>query len=139
MAAHRIPSVKIVGVCASGKSTLGQALQQAGYAVYACAQEHSYVPDLWRRLHPADVLVFLDAGADTVAQRRHTAEPVRPWLAEQRQRLAHARQHCDLYLPTDDLTPEEVLAVVLEHLEHHTPFIQSPQSLTPDPQPPYEL
>jgi shikimate kinase len=126
MAAHPIPSVKIVGVCASGKSTLGQALQQQGYAVYPCAQEHSYVPDLWRRLHPADMLIYLDARADTIAHRRHTAEPVAPWLADQHQRLAHARQHCDLYLPTDDLTPQEVLAIVLEHLHRRTPFMQPP-------------
>ncbi len=83
------------------------------------------MPDLWRRLHPADVLIYLDAQADTVARRRQTSEPVAAWVAEQRQRLAHARQHCDLYLPTDDLTPDEVTAAVLH-------FLHS-QSLTPNP------
>lgn len=126
MTAHPIPSVKIVGVCASGKSTLGQALQQQGYEVYPCAQEHSYVPDLWRRLHPADVLICLDARADTIAHRRHTTEPVEPWLADQHRRLAHARQHCDLYLPTDDLTPQDLLAVVLEYLQHRTSLLPPP-------------
>lgn len=140
MATHRITSVKIVGVCASGKSTLGQALQAQGYDVYACAQEHSYVPDLWRRLHPADVLIYLDAQADTVARRRRTREPVAAWVAEQRQRLAHARQHCDLYLPTDDLTPAEVTATVLHFLQnrridhpHDQTSISDPQPLTPNP------
>ena len=77
MTTQRPVSVKIVGVCASGKSTLGYALHPYGYTVYPCAQEHSYVPDLWRRRHPADILIYLDARADTIAQRRRTAEPRR--------------------------------------------------------------
>lgn len=123
-------SVKIVGVCASGKSTLGQALLAAGFAVYPCAQEHSYVPDLWQRRNPADVLIFLDARADTVAQRRNTREPVDGWVAEQRQRLAHARQHCDLYLPTDDLRPNEVASAALHFLQDHQSALTP---LTPNP------
>lgn len=129
MSHHRLVSVKIVGVCASGKSTLGRALAAAGYVIYPCAQEHSYVPDLWRRRHPADVLIYLDARADTVAQRRHTQEPVDSWLAVERQRLAHARQYCDLYLPTDDLTPDETAAIALAFLA----TLPTPQRLTPIP------
>lgn len=126
MTTQRPVSVKIVGVCASGKSTLGYALHPYGYTVYPCAQEHSYVPDLWRRRHPADILIYLDARADTIAQRRRTAEPVEAWVAEQRLRLAHARQHCDLYLATDETTPEEVLAAALAFLQNRTSGAQSP-------------
>jgi len=108
--------IKLVGVCAAGKSTLLQNLRAEGYHVLPCAQEHSYVPDLWRRLNPPDVLIYLDAQPATVAQRRRTQEPVEAWLAEERGRLAHARAHCDLYLPTDELTPEEVTAAVVSFL-----------------------
>lgn len=108
--------IKLVGVCAAGKSTLLLHLRAEGYLVLPCAQEHSYVPDLWRRLNPPDVLVYLDAQPATVAQRRHTQEPVEAWLAEERKRLAHARAHCDLYLATDALTPVEVAAAVMSFL-----------------------
>ena len=108
--------IKLVGVCAAGKSTLLHNLRTAGFDVLPCAQEHSYVPDMWRRLNPPDVLIFLDAQSATVAQRRHTHEPVEAWLAEERARLAHARAHCDLYLPTDDLTPAQVTAAALSFL-----------------------
>jgi len=108
--------IKLVGVCAAGKSTLLQNLRAEGYHVLPCAQEHSYVPDLWRRLNPPDVLIYLDAQPATVAQRRHTQEPVEAWLAAERDRLAHARAHCDLYLPTDALTAVEVAAAVVSFL-----------------------
>ncbi len=109
--------IKLVGVCASGKSTLRQRLRAAGFDAASCAQEHSYVPDLWRRLNPPDVLIFLDAQPPTVARRRQTSEPVEEWLADERVRLAHARTHCDLYLPTDDLTPDQVEAAALAFLD----------------------
>ena len=108
--------IKLVGVCAAGKSTLLQHLRAAGYHVLPCAQEHSYVPDLWRRLTPPHGLVYLEAQPATVAQRRRSQEPVEAWLAEERERLAHARAHCDLYLPTDELTPEEVTVAVVSFL-----------------------
>lgn len=108
--------IKLVGVCAAGKSTLLHNLRAAGFDALPCAQEHSYVPDMWRKLHPPDVLIFLDAQPATVARRRQTREPVEAWLAEERQRLAHARAHCDLYLPTDELTPAEVAAAALSFL-----------------------
>lgn len=109
--------IKLVGVCAAGKSTLLRTLRAAGFDALPCAQEHSYVPDLWQRMNPPDVLIFLDALPATVAQRRQTREPVEGWLAEERLRLAHARAHCDLYLPTDDLTPTEVALAAMAFLE----------------------
>jgi hypothetical protein len=38
-------------------------------------------------------------------------------VAEQRRRLAHARDHCDLYVMTDPLTPAEVLQQVRRFLK----------------------
>jgi ABC-type glutathione transport system ATPase component len=99
--------VVVVGVCAAGKSTLVALLRAAGYAAQSCAQEHSYVGDMWRRLSRPQALVFLDASLAVSRQRRRASyEP--EYIAEQRRRLAHARAHCHVYLFTDDLTPEQV-------------------------------
>jgi len=100
--------VKVVGPCASGKSTLVERLRAAGYDAHQCLQEHSYVPDMWRRVNPPDVLIFVDARLETAMRRRPRSDWSPEIFAEQRRRLAHAREHCDLYLATDDLTPDQV-------------------------------
>jgi len=99
--------VVVVGVCAAGKTTLVALLRAAGYAAQSCAQEHSYVGDMWRRLARPQALVFVDASLAVIRRRRNT--PYEPeYIAEQRRRLAHARAHCHIYVLTDDLTPEQV-------------------------------
>ena len=99
--------VVVVGVCASGKSGLVVALQVWGYDARSCAQEHSYVSDMWQRLSRPQALIYLDAHVETVhARGRRNLPPEH--LAVQRRRLAHARSHCDLYLPTDPLSLAEV-------------------------------
>lgn len=99
--------VVVVGVCAAGKTTLVALLRAAGYAAQSCAQEHSYVGDMWRRLSRPQALVFVDASLAVIRQRRRASyEP--GYIAEQRRRLAHAQAHCHVYLLTDDLTPEQV-------------------------------
>jgi hypothetical protein len=112
------PLIAVVGPCASGKSSLVRRLKALGYSARHVAQDHSYVPDMWRRLTDPDLLVYLDAELDTIVRRRHIGWG-ESYLAEERRRLGHARQHCDLYLPTDDLTEEEVLEQVLAFLEKH--------------------
>jgi hypothetical protein len=62
-----------------------------------------------------DVLIYLDATMDTIRQRRDVSWGEEHLVAEN-ERLTHARQHCDLYLPTDDLSREQVLARVEEFL-----------------------
>ncbi len=108
--------IGIVGVCASGKSTLARALLARGYDARQISQEHSYVPDLWRRFSKADVLIYLDISLATIRQRRGNPN----WPAEARadevERLRHARAHCQLYICSDDLTAEDVLARVLDFL-----------------------
>ncbi len=110
------PVVGIVGPCASGKSTLIRRLSRAPYRFKHIAQEHSYVPDMWRRLTNPDVLVFLDVSFAEANRRR-----AMPWREEdyraQQHRLRDAREHADFYLLTDGLTPEEVAAAVLAFLE----------------------
>lgn len=110
------PRLAVVGPCSSGKSLLARALKARGLVVRQPAQEHSYVPDMWRRLSRPDILIYLDVNYPTARRRRphHDGGPQR--LAEQHMRLAHARAHCDFYLDTSPLTPNEVLTEVLAFL-----------------------
>ncbi len=99
--------VAVVGPCASGKSTLVAALRVAGYEARHPAQEHSYVPDMWRRLVDPDVLIYLDISYEALLARRpHFGEP--EYLEREKGRLAHAREHADLVVDTSELTAEEV-------------------------------
>ena len=108
------PVVAIVGVCAAGKTTLAAGLNAAGITAYTVPQEHSYVRRLWlRRNPPPNILVMLDARWETTKKRRPDISYGPERLEEQRLRLALARQECDLYLPTDDLTIVEVRERVL--------------------------
>ena len=108
--------IGLVGVCASGKTTLGARLRVYGYKIKHIAQEHSFVKDMWKRIANPDLLVFLDVSFETAMQRRRL-----DWnpadYAEQQRRLEHARQNADLYIQTDDLTPAEVEAKVIAFLE----------------------
>jgi deoxyadenosine/deoxycytidine kinase len=109
----------VVGPCAAGKSTLAAKLRQRGYTVREPAQEHSMVPDMWRRLSRPDILIYLDVSLETIHRRGRTGELWEAdYLAEEHHRLRHARQHCDFYLCTDQLTPEQVLGRVLGFLNN---------------------
>lgn len=110
--------VVLVGVCGSGKTTLAQGLARLGYEVRECRQEHSGVPYMWQVISRPDVLIYLDASEEMVA-RRGRRFYVSGFVEEQRQRLAHARAHCDLYLMTDDLTISQVLERVVEFLSNY--------------------
>jgi hypothetical protein len=55
-----------------------------------------------------DVLVYLDATMETIKRRRDVRWS-KQHLAAETARLAHARQHCDLYVATDELTREQAL------------------------------
>ena len=107
--------IAIVGPCGAGKTTLARDLRRKGWQARAIAQEHSYVPSMWQRVTKPDLLIYLDASYDACTRRRNLS-----WLphehAEELRRLAHARQHCDLYVATDDLTPDRVTDLVLEQL-----------------------
>lgn len=114
--------VKVVGPCASGKSVLAAGLRRLGYHASSAAQDHSYVPDMWQRLNPPDVLIYLDLSLETVHRRgRRGMGWDQEYLDEQHARLQHARAHCDLYLPTDGLSPEEVLARAVQFLAAREP------------------
>lgn len=104
--------VGIVGPCCAGKSTLARALAGLGYQARHIAQEHSFAPRMWQVIGRADVLVYLDVSYP-VAQRRRRMDWQPADIEEQRRRLRHARDHCDLYVNTDDATVDQVRSTVL--------------------------
>ncbi len=107
--------IAVVGPCASGKTALAKRLQGLGYEARECTQEHSYVPTMWQKISQPDVLIYLDASLAVVAERR-SADWSEEYLAKLNRRLAHARQHCHLYIQTDGLSEEEVLERTLDFL-----------------------
>ncbi len=110
------PLVAVVGVCASGKSSLALGLRACGWNARQVLQEHSYVPDMWRRITNPDILICLDVRLETTRQRRRDPDFPEWILDAEHHRLRHARQFCDIYLQTDELTPGEVLERVLLQL-----------------------
>ena len=108
--------VGIVGPCAAGKSTLVSALSKLGYEAKHIAQEHSYVADMWQRLTKPRVLIYLSASYPTTITRRNINWTQKEY-DEQLRRLAHAHDHADLIMETDDLTPDDVLQSVLRFLQ----------------------
>jgi hypothetical protein len=109
------PLIGVVGVCASGKSTLIKGMEARGFRMRHIAQEHSYVKDMWKRITNPDVLIFLDASYPLTCQRRRLDWTEADW-AEQQRRLSHAREHADLYINTDDLDIERVLEMVVSFI-----------------------
>jgi len=107
--------IAVVGPCASGKSSLVKHFKAQGYNIRSVSQEHSYAPDMWRRVSPTDILIYLDASLESIAQRRKIS-----WgqdrLDALNHRLRHARAHADLYLSTDGLSFDEVVERVTAFL-----------------------
>lgn len=101
--------IGIVGPCSSGKSALAQALRAQGYRVKEIMQEHCAAPAMWQRITNPDVLIYLDVSLEEGARREGLPKPSSWWPEERAVRLAHARQHCDLYLDTSALTPAQVV------------------------------
>lgn len=115
--------ITVVGVCSAGKSTLSKALRERGYKVRTVAQEHSHVPYLWQIARP-DVLIYLDASLATIRRRRNPRWH-RPLLDEEHRRLSHAREHANLYIHTDGLSPKDVASRALT-------FLNNTRSVTSD-------
>ena len=109
--------IAIVGVCASGKTTLVAGLREAGYDAYNVAQEHSCVHNFWAKKNP-DLVVMIDATLPAIHKRRLVY-----WgedrLVTQHKRLADAKAHADLYIQTDELDAKAVRQKVIEFIENY--------------------
>ncbi len=109
-------TIGLVGPCGAGKSTLAGRLRARGYRVKHIAQEHSFVKDMWKRIANPEVLVFLDASYPVTNMRRNLGWSESDYR-EQHRRLAHARQHAELYIFTDLMSVDEVEREILTFLE----------------------
>ena len=112
----KVIKIGIVGPCAAGKTTLTSQLRALGYFSKHIAQEHSYVPYMWKRITNPDVLVYLEVSYPVTLSRRQLNWS-RAEYDEQVRRLQHARQHADLIIDTDALTPRQILEMVIAYLE----------------------
>ncbi len=107
--------IVIVGPCGAGKTTLATNLTASGYDAHDCAQEHSHVQTMWQKIAQPDLLLYLDASRATICKRLGV-DWEQAYLEEMNRRLADARAHAELILDTDPLSPEQVLARVLEFM-----------------------
>lgn len=108
-------TVGVVGPCGAGKSTLVAGLKEHGIRGKHIAQEHSYVPYMWKRITNPDVLIYL-AVSYPVSCNRRTLNWTENEYAEQLKRLKHALEHADLVVDTNPLNEQEVLDKVLQFL-----------------------
>jgi hypothetical protein len=70
---------------------------------------------MWRQIGNPDLLIYLDVSFN-VSTERTGSDWSEEIFRKQIERLAHARQHADLYIMTDDLNPEQVLDEVERYL-----------------------
>ena len=109
------PLIGVVGVCASGKSTLIKALTAQGYRCRHIAQEHSYVPDMWQRLTKPDILIFLEVSYEKTLERKKL-NWTRAEYETQLHRLQHAFEHAEIHIDTESLDPRQLVERVTAEL-----------------------
>jgi len=107
--------IGVVGPCGSGKSTLIASLEREGFRCRHIAQEHSYVPYMWKRITNPDLLIYLNSSFEVSTERRKLNWNESEYQ-EQLSRLDHARQHADLMIETDGLSAAEVLECALSFI-----------------------
>ena len=115
---NKLPLIKVIGVSASGKSTLVRGLRAAGYNARPVSQEHSNVPDLWRQFDKPALLIFLDLTQEGQRARRPDVSWSPAWYRTELNRLHHARSHADLQIDTSEQSPEQVREIALLFLRH---------------------
>lgn len=110
--------VGLVGPCGAGKSSLASILKGEGFSIRHIAQEHSYVPDMWKRITNPDLLIYLDVSYENTILRRKLDWTYAEYT-EQLHRLRHARQHADLVVDTNPLDLQGIRLLVLEFIRSH--------------------
>jgi hypothetical protein len=107
----QFPVIAIVGVCASGKSTIVRELLATGINCRHVAQEHSYVKDMWQRLVHPDFLVYLEVSYTSTIARKKLNWTLEEY-EEQLRRIRHAKEHADLIIDTDAHSIAETLVLI---------------------------
>jgi hypothetical protein len=113
---EKLPLIKVVGVSASGKSTLVSELRAAGWNARPVSQEHSDVQELWKQFGFPQILIFLDNDLECQRARRPDVSWDAENLAVERRRLRHAYEHADLRINTGSLTAGQVQEMVMAFL-----------------------
>ena len=108
--------IGIVGPCNSGKTTLVNGLKRHGFIARHIAQEHSYAPNMWKRITNPDVLIYLDVTYQ-ISQERRTLDWTSNQFDDQNRRLVHAHEHANLIINTNPLTISEVLNLAIRFLQ----------------------
>ena len=111
--------IGVVGVCASGKSTLIKGLNARGYNCRHIAQEHSYVQDMWQRITRPDVLIYLAVSYEKASIRKKLNWTMAEYEI-QLSRLKHAREHAEIIIDTDSLTPDELINIAIKEIDKHS-------------------
>ena len=73
---------------------------------------------MWQVITKPKLLIFLHSSFETSTKRRKLNWQ-RADYDEQTRRLAHAREHANVIIDTNPLTPAEVLARALDYLKEH--------------------
>ena len=110
------PLIKVVGVSASGKSTLVTALRELGYNARPVSQEHSDVAELWKQFGFPRILIYLDNDLESQRLRRLDVEWDAANLAQEHERLRSARDHADLRINTATVTADQVRELAVAFL-----------------------
>lgn len=101
------PLIIVVGVCASGKTTLAEGLRRLGFNAHSVAQEHSASRHFWQRRQP-DIVIGLQCSYETTVARRGSPMHRRVW-ERQWELLADAYEHAQIIIRTDGMSPEELI------------------------------
>ncbi|MFN2216271.1 MAG: hypothetical protein ACK2TS_04945 [Anaerolineales bacterium] len=107
--------IGVVGPCSSGKTTLINGLKEYGYVARHIAQEHSYVPTMWKQITNPDMLIYLDVSFE-VSQNRRKLDWTISHFDDQIKRLSNARENADLIINTDGKSISEVLDQTVQYL-----------------------
>lgn len=119
------PIIGIVGVCASGKSTIIKLLSEKGYHCRHIAQEHSYVPTMWMQITHPDFLIYLEASYPVTISRKKLNWTIAEYN-EEVYRLRHAYTHASLVIDTDNKTPDQITSIIISKLSENG-FIPDPR------------
>lgn len=107
--------IGLVGPCTAGKSTVGSRLRELGYEVRQIAQEHSYVPNMWKRISNPDILIFLEVSYENTLSRRNLSWKKSDYEI-QLHRLRHAKEFANLSINTDLYSVDEVVVIIIDFI-----------------------
>ncbi|MCX6054889.1 MAG: hypothetical protein NTZ74_08255 [Chloroflexi bacterium] len=116
------PLIGVVGVCASGKSTLIANLTKLGFNCRHIAQEHSYVKNMWKRITNPDILIYLEVSYKLTCERKNLTWAEGEYL-EQVDRLKNALENADIIIFTDSLNSQELTELAISKIHSFTLLI----------------